>query len=119
MFLLTAKPILYIANISEDQIGNAENEPMVKQVKEYAAKEGAEVIPLCVKIEEELSALEGEDKKEMLEAIGLEESGLDKLINEETNMPVHIAETPLDCVVLGAGKALENFDELSKTQRGQ
>ena len=52
MFLLTAKPILYIANISEDQIGNAENEPMVKQVKEYAAKEGAEVIPLCVKIEE-------------------------------------------------------------------
>ena len=49
MFLLTAKPILYIANISEDQIGNAENEPMVKQVKEYAAKEGAEVIPLCVK----------------------------------------------------------------------
>ena len=42
-----------------------------------------------------------------------------ELINEETNMPVHIAETPLDCVVLGAGKALENFDELSKTQRGQ
>ncbi len=45
--------------------------------------------------------------------------GLDKLINHETNMPVHIAETPLDCVVLGAGKALDNFDELSKTQRGQ
>ena len=45
--------------------------------------------------------------------------GLDALINHETNMPVHIAEAPLDCVVLGAGKALENFDELSKTQRGQ
>ena len=45
--------------------------------------------------------------------------GFDRYISEETNMPVHIAETPLDCVVLGAGKALENFDELSKNQRGQ
>ena len=82
MFLLTAKPIIYIANISEEQIGNAENEEMVKQVKEYAAKEGAEVIPLCVKIEEELSGLEDEDKKEMLEALGLKESGLDRVIRE-------------------------------------
>ena len=80
MFLLTAKPIIYIANISEEQIGNAENEEMVKQVKEYAAKEGAEVIPLCVKIEEELSGLEDEDKKEMLEALGLKESGLDMVM---------------------------------------
>lgn len=86
MFLLTAKPILYIANISEDQIGNAENEPMVKQVKEYAEKEGAEVIPLCVKIEEELSGLEEQDKKEMLEALGLEESGLDKLIKKSYDL---------------------------------
>ena len=65
MFLLTAKPIIYIANISEEQINNAENEEMVKQVKEYASKENAEVIPLCVKIEEELSGLEEQDKKEM------------------------------------------------------
>ena len=82
MFLLTAKPIIYIANISEDQISNAENEDMVKQVKEYASKENAEVIPLCVKIEEELSGLDEQDKKEMLEALGLEESGLDKLIKK-------------------------------------
>ena len=80
MFLLTSKPIIYIANISEEQIENAENEEMVKQVKEYAKKENAEVIPLCVKIEEELSGLEEEDKKEMLEALGLEESGLDKVV---------------------------------------
>ena len=86
MFLLTAKPILYIANISEDQIGNAENEPMVKQVKEYAAKEHAEVIPLCVKIEEELSGLDDSDKKEMLDALGLEESGLDKLIKKSYDL---------------------------------
>ena len=45
--------------------------------------------------------------------------GLDQLINHETNMPVHIAESPLDCVVLGAGKALDNFDQLSRTQRGE
>ena len=54
-FLLTTKPILYVANISESQIDNAENDPLVLKVKEYAAQENAEVIPLCVKIEEELS----------------------------------------------------------------
>ena len=86
MFLLTAKPIIYIANISEDQIENAENEPMVKEVKEYASKEHAEVIPLCVKVEEELSGLEEQDKKEMLEALGLEESGLDKLIKKSYDL---------------------------------
>ncbi|MCI8273176.1 MAG: redox-regulated ATPase YchF [Clostridia bacterium] len=86
MFLLTSKPIIYIANISEEQILNAENEEKVKEVKEYVAKENAEVIPLCVKIEEELSGLEDEDKKEMLEAIGLEESGLDKLIKKSYDL---------------------------------
>ena len=86
MFLLTTKPILYIANISEEQLENAENDEMVLKVKEYAAKEKAEVIPLCVKIEEELSGLEDEDKKEMLEALGLEESGLDKVIKKSYDL---------------------------------
>ncbi len=86
MFLLTTKPILYIANISEEQLENAENDEMVKKVKEYARKEKAEVIPLCVKIEEELSGLEEEDKKEMLEALGLEESGLDKVIKKSYDL---------------------------------
>ena len=86
MFLLTTKPILYIANISEEQLEDAENDEMVKKVKEYAAKEKAEVIPLCVKIEEELSGLEDEDKKEMLEALGLEESGLDKVIKKSYDL---------------------------------
>lgn len=78
-FLLTMKPILYIANIAEEELGKEDNE-MVKQVREYAKQENAEVIPLCVKIEEELSALSGEDKQEMLEALGLEESGLDRVV---------------------------------------
>ena len=58
MYLLTSKPIIYIANVSEDQMADAENDEMVKKVKEYVSKEKAEVIPLCVKIEEELSGLE-------------------------------------------------------------
>ena len=86
MFLLTTKPILYVANVSEEQLENAENDELVKQVKEYAEKEKAEVIPLCVKIEEELSGLEDEDKKEMLEALGLEESGLDKVIKKSYDL---------------------------------
>ena len=79
-YLLTIKPILYIANISEEQIETAENDARVNEVREYAKTEKASVIPLCVKIEEELSSLEGDDKREMLEALGLEESGLDKVI---------------------------------------
>ena len=86
MFLLTTKPILYVANVSEEQLEDAENDELVKQVKEYASKEKAEVIPLCVKIEEELSGLEDNDKKEMLEALGLEESGLDKVIKRSYDL---------------------------------
>ena len=77
-FLITMKPILYVANMSESDIGK-END-YVKKVKEYAKQENSEVVPLCVKIEEELSSLEGDEKKEMLEAMGLDESGLDKVI---------------------------------------
>ena len=86
MFLLTTKPILYIANVSEEQIEDPENDENVKKVKEYALKENAEVIPLCVKIEEELSGLDDNDKKEMLEALGLEESGLDKVIKKSYDL---------------------------------
>ena len=80
MFLLTTKPILYIANISESQLANPLEDDNVKQIVEYAKKDKAQVIPLCVKIEEELASLDGNDKQEMLEALGLQESGLDKVI---------------------------------------
>ena len=79
-FLLTLKPIMYVANVSEEELSNPETNENFVKVKEFAKSENAEVIPLCVKIEEELSTLENEDKQEMLEALGLEESGLDKLI---------------------------------------
>ena len=76
---LTLKPIIYLANISENELGSEDNE-YVKAVKEYASKEGAKVVSLCAKVEEELSELDPEDKKEMLEGLGLDNSGLNKLI---------------------------------------
>jgi len=79
-FLLTMKPMLYVGNISEDELDNPDTNSNLQKLKEYAKNENAQVISLCVKIEEELSGLEDDDKKEMLDALGLEESGLDKLI---------------------------------------
>ena len=60
-------------------MGNPDNE-YVKMVKDYASKENARVVSLCAKVEEELSELEAEDKQEMLDALGLDGSGLDQLI---------------------------------------
>ncbi len=85
-YLLTMKPILYIANVSEQQLPFGLEDEYVKQVNNYAKTENATVIPLCVKIEEELATLENEDKKEMLEALGLEESGLDKVIKQSYDL---------------------------------
>lgn len=80
-FLITYKSVLYAANISEQELmeGNLENQ-YVKKVKEYATKEDSEVIIICAKLEEELSTLEDEEKKEMLAEYGLQETGLDKLV---------------------------------------
>ena len=82
IMLLTAKPILYICNVSEEQLSNVEKDENVNKVKEYAKTENSIAIPLCAKIEEELASLEDDDKKEMLEALGLQESGLDIVIKE-------------------------------------
>ncbi len=76
---LTIKPIIYLANIDEDELGKEDND-YVKTVKEYAKAENSKVVSLCAKVEEDLSELEKDDKKEMLEALGIENSGLDKLI---------------------------------------
>ncbi len=86
MMLLTAKPILYICNVSEKQLADIDNDENVKRVKEYAASEKSIAIPLCAKIEEELTGLNEADKKEMLEALGLKESGLDKVIKESYSL---------------------------------
>ena len=76
---LTLKPIIYVANIKESDLGKQDNN-YVLQVKDYASKEQAQVVSLCAQVEEELSELSKEDKEEMLEGLGLDGSGLDKLI---------------------------------------
>lgn len=76
---LTLKPIIYMANISEDDLIGGGNE-YVEKVKEYANAENSSVITVCAKIESELSELNDEDKTNFLNELGVEESGLDKLI---------------------------------------
>ncbi|EOH95625.1 GTP-dependent nucleic acid-binding protein engD [Enterococcus haemoperoxidus ATCC BAA-382] len=80
LFLLTAKPILYVANVSEDEVADSDNNPYVQQVRTFAANEQAEVIVVCARAEEEIAELDDEDKADFLEALGIEESGLDQLI---------------------------------------
>lgn len=79
LHLLTMKPILYVANVSEDEV-NSENNPYVEKVVEYAKVEGSEVITISAKVESEIAELEGEDKLLFLEELGLGESGLNRLI---------------------------------------
>lgn len=86
LFLLTTKPIIYIANVKEEQLTNIDNDENVKKVKELAKQEHTKCIPLCAKIEEELTSLEEADKQEMLEALGLKESGLDTVIRESYDL---------------------------------
>ena len=80
LHLLTIKPMLYVANVSEDEVADPSANKYVKMVQEYAAAEGAQVITVCAKIEEEISELEDEEKKEFLAELGIPESGLDQLI---------------------------------------
>ncbi len=77
LHLITAKPVLYIANVAED--GFSDN-PLLDAVTEIAAAEGAEVVPICNKIEAEISELEDSEKEEFLEALGIEEPGLNRVI---------------------------------------
>lgn len=82
VYLLTIKPIIYVANVSEEQIPNMENDENVMKVKEFAKKENAGVVTLCAKLEEDLSELEDEDKYSLMQEYGINESGLDKLVKE-------------------------------------
>lgn len=78
--LLTAKPLIYVANIGEDDLGKEDN-GYVKKVKEYAQKENAKVITLCAKIEEELISLSPDERPLFKEELGIKESGLEKLVS--------------------------------------
>lgn len=77
LFLLTAKPVMYIANVAEDGF---EDNPRLAAVEELAAREGAVVVPICNKLEEEIAELEDSEKTEFLAEMGLEEPGLNRVI---------------------------------------
>lgn len=77
MFLLTLKPLMYIANVSDDGF---ENNPLLDAVRARAVTEGAEVVPVCAAIEEEMAQLEDADRDEFLKDMGLDEPGLNRVI---------------------------------------
>ena len=78
--LLSLKPIIYAANTDEDGFTALENNKYYQQVKSLADAEGAQVLPICAKMEQDIAELEGEDRQMFLEELGVEESGLDRLI---------------------------------------
>lgn len=81
VFLITMKPVIYAANVAEDDFANGiENNALLARVKEYASGENSEVMPVSARIEEEISQLEPEERGVFLEELGMSESGLDRLI---------------------------------------
>ena len=78
--LLSLKPIIYAANTDEEGFTHLDDNPYYQQVKAIADAEGAQVLPICAKLEEDIAELEGEEKQMFLEELGVQESGLDRLI---------------------------------------
>ncbi|WP_457601685.1 redox-regulated ATPase YchF [Hydrogenivirga sp.] len=82
LFLLTTKPVMYIANIGEEDLPEGNENPHVQKVRERAQRENAPVVVVCAEIEAQLAGLEEEERRELLEAYGLSEPGLNKVIRE-------------------------------------
>ncbi len=80
LHLLTIKPVLYVANVGEDDIADPSDNEYVQKVREFAKEDNAEVIVVCAKIESEIAELDDEEKAMFLQELGIEESGLDQLI---------------------------------------
>ncbi len=78
LHLITTKPVLYVANVAEDDLDGTH--PFVQKVRDHAASEGAEVVVICGKIESEIAELDSEEKREFLQELGLEEAGLERMI---------------------------------------
>jgi GTP-binding protein YchF len=83
LFLLTGKPTMYIANVAEDGL---ENNPLLDKVRELAASDGSEVVPVCASIESELAELDDDERDEFLQELGLEEPGLNRVIRAGYNL---------------------------------
>ena len=79
--LLTYKPILYVCNVAESEAANADGNPYVQKVKAFAASENAECVVISAKVESEIAVLDADEKEMFLQELGLQESGLDRLIH--------------------------------------
>ena len=91
--LLSLKPVIYAANLDEDGFSDPEGVAYYQQVKERAASEGAQVIPVCAKLEAEIAELEPEEKKMFLDDLGVPESGLDRLAPRRPRPPARSTPT--------------------------
>ncbi|SDC69401.1 redox-regulated ATPase YchF [Shouchella lonarensis] len=80
LHLLTSKPVLYVANVSEEDLLKKDDNPYVTQVRQFAKSEHSNVVVICAKVEAEIAELEGEEKALFLDELGIAESGLDQLI---------------------------------------
>ena len=83
---LTIKPMIYVANIDEDSLSDVDSNPMYQKVKAYADERKAIVLPVSAKVEEDLSSLDDEEKDMFLQDLGVEESGLDRLVKASYNI---------------------------------
>ncbi|TMB07920.1 MAG: redox-regulated ATPase YchF [Deltaproteobacteria bacterium] len=80
LFLLTAKPVLYVANVDEGQLQRLDADPLVRKVAALAEREGARWVAICSKVEAEIQQLPSEERAEFLAHVGLTEPGLNKLV---------------------------------------
>ena len=81
VFLLTTKPVIFAANVSEDELsGGYKDNDNFKRLSQFASEKGCEIIPVSARIEEEISQLDDDEKTEYLSELGIEESGLDRLV---------------------------------------
>ena len=86
LFLLTRKKMLYVANIGEEEVSDPSTNPYLKEVEALAEVQGAQVVPVCASLEEEIALLDEEEKKEFLSDFGMTESGLDRLIQSSYSL---------------------------------
>src|SRR6266850_1183787 len=82
LFLLTAKPVLYVANVDEAQLARIDGDPLVAKVRELAEREGARAVAICSKVEAEIQQLPAGERADFLATVGLTEPGLNKLVRE-------------------------------------
>src|SRR5882762_7437871 len=82
LFLLTAKPVLYVANVDEEQLARIDADPLVAKVRELAEREGARAVAICSKVEAEIQQLPAGERADFLATVGLTEPGLNKLVRE-------------------------------------